>query len=323
MATITEVDQFDATIEVPIAGQLASAADITAKFVQRLTNRTRWLYNVIVAKLSGVTVLERYGYDLSAIVYSGKTKTFAAAHFGGVWSSDGTKYYVIDATAKLVRQFTASTAWDVSTLATPGVSFSVVAQSSDPSGLAWKTDGTRLYLLHNDGVTLRVFQYTASTPWDATTLSYGSVTSSIATYFASGIKFSPDGARMYLDSGLGRIYEFAVTTPWSMAAVTFTTLFDTTTGGGLDNNYAHEWSADGLHLFVSTSDATARKLYEYVLTTAWVLSTAVADRRAPAVSELGTAGIYGMSFSTDGTRLYLLKSNAVYQYYTNRIVETG
>lgn len=45
MANITDVDQFDATIEIPTSGQLASANDIRDKFVQKLANRTRWLYN--------------------------------------------------------------------------------------------------------------------------------------------------------------------------------------------------------------------------------------------------------------------------------------
>ncbi len=39
--TLTDVDQFDATIQMPTASELASAADLRDKAIQRLANRTR------------------------------------------------------------------------------------------------------------------------------------------------------------------------------------------------------------------------------------------------------------------------------------------
>ncbi len=39
--TLTDVDTFDATIQWPVANELASAADVRDKAIQRLANRTR------------------------------------------------------------------------------------------------------------------------------------------------------------------------------------------------------------------------------------------------------------------------------------------
>ena len=43
--TLTEVDQFTATIQMPTSGEANSAADLRDKAIQRLTDRTRYLKN--------------------------------------------------------------------------------------------------------------------------------------------------------------------------------------------------------------------------------------------------------------------------------------
>jgi hypothetical protein len=54
-------------------------------------------------------------------------------------------------------------AWDVSKAFYSGVSFSVAAQESQPYGLFFKPDGTKMYVIGVVGDDVN--EYTLSTPW--------------------------------------------------------------------------------------------------------------------------------------------------------------
>ena len=63
-----------------------------------------------------------------------------------------------------VYQYTLSTPWDLSTASYDSVSFSVTSQDTTPVGIAFKSDGSKMYVV---GVTNgSVYQYTLSTPSD-------------------------------------------------------------------------------------------------------------------------------------------------------------
>jgi DNA-binding beta-propeller fold protein YncE len=70
---------------------------------------------------------------------------------------DGTKMYVIGTTGDDVNEYSLSMAWDIST-ASYVQNFSVAAQDTDPTGLFFKPDGTKMYVTGATGD--KVFQYT-------------------------------------------------------------------------------------------------------------------------------------------------------------------
>ena len=79
---------------------------------------------------------------------------------GVAFSVDGTKMYVVGTVSDRVFQYILSTAWDVGTASYGSLSFSVAAQETTPSGLAFKPDGSRMYVV---GFTSdAVFQYDLS-----------------------------------------------------------------------------------------------------------------------------------------------------------------
>ena len=86
-----------------------------------------------------------------------------------VLSSDGTKAYVNDLTSNAIREWTLSTAWDISTaVLTAVMSFSSVIIGSE-QGFTFNSDGTKLYIIkENDSI----FQWTLSTAWDISTAIY-------------------------------------------------------------------------------------------------------------------------------------------------------
>ena len=86
------------------------------------------------------------------------------------FKSDGTKMYVAGNTGDDVGQYSLSTAWDVSTASFDSVSLSVSSEDTTPNGLAFSSDGTKLYITGN--ANNKVFQYDLSTAWDLSTASY-------------------------------------------------------------------------------------------------------------------------------------------------------
>ena len=114
------------------------------------------------------------------------------------FSSDGTKMFISGNTNDTVYQYTLSTPWNVSTATYDSLSKSVNAQGTNPRGLAFSPDGTKMYTTDNGTDT--VYQYTLSTPWNVSTATYASLSKSVNAQDTSpwGLAFSPDGTKMYI-----------------------------------------------------------------------------------------------------------------------------
>jgi hypothetical protein len=85
------------------------------------------------------------------------------------FSTDGTKMYILGNSADTVFEYTLSTGFDVSTASyTQG--FSVASQDDNPRGLAFSTDGTKMFMLGYTGQDVN--EYTLSTGFDVSTASY-------------------------------------------------------------------------------------------------------------------------------------------------------
>ena len=85
---------------------------------------------------------------------------------GVTFKSDGTKMFIIGSSNDKVYQYSLSTVWDLSTASYDSISFSVISQSLSPSGIFFKSDGTKMFITHEGGV---IYQYTTSSS-DKTTL---------------------------------------------------------------------------------------------------------------------------------------------------------
>jgi DNA-binding beta-propeller fold protein YncE len=123
---------------------------------------------------------------------------------------DGTKMYVIGTNGDEVNEYDLSTAWDISTASHVQLK-SVSAQETAPSGLFFKSDGTKMYVTGTAGVDVN--EYDLSTAWDVSTASYLQ-NFSVATQETSpqAISFKPDGTKMYIAgaSSYGNIWAYTL-----------------------------------------------------------------------------------------------------------------
>ena len=124
-----------------------------------------------------------------------------ASATGLAFNSNGTKMFVIGSSGDDVNEYTLSTGFDVST-ASYDSNFSVSSQESTPRGLAFNSDGTKMFVIGWAGDDVN--EYTLSTGFDVSTASYDSnfsVSSQEST--PKGLAFNSDGTKMFVIGCLG------------------------------------------------------------------------------------------------------------------------
>ncbi len=258
-------------------------------------------------------------WDLSTGSYSQK-----AFYIGGgqetnpndvQFNDDGTKFYIVGSTNDTVYQYSCATAWDVSTASFVNKSFYVGIQETQVTGLFFKSDGTKFYIvgLTND----TVYQYSCSTAWDVSTASYDSKSFSVSAQETSphGLFFKSDGTKFYVvGSTSDTVYQYSCSTAWDVSTASYDSKSFSVAG--------QETSSTGLFF---KSDGTAfyivgqinRTVYQYSCSTAWDISTAAYANKAFSVAtQLALETLTGICFKSDGTKLYILGANLriVYQY---------
>ena len=184
---------------------------------------------------------------------------------------DGTKMYVIGLTGDDVNEYDLSTAYDVST-ASFVQNLSVSAQESSPRSVAFKTDGTKMYIAGSGGDEIN--EYNLSTAWDISTASFSqnfSVSGQEANPYS--VRFKPDGTKMYVTGVTGDdINEYNLSTAWDISTASFVQAFAT----GDSSNTGVAFSDDGTKMY--TCGQTLDYIKEWDLSTAWDVSTATLNQ---------------------------------------------
>jgi DNA-binding beta-propeller fold protein YncE len=213
---------------------------------------------------------------------------------------DGTELYTSGNSNDAIYQYSLSSAFDIST-ASYTRSFSVVSQTTAPTSVAFKTDGTKMYV--TETVTDSVLEYSLSTAWDISSASY-SQAFSVATQetVPNAVTFKPDGTKMYVTgTSSDSVNEYALSTAWDVSSASFTTSFSTASQD--TNPISVLFNTDGTKMFVCGS--VSDQVYEYALSTAYDVSSASYTRQSnlPNVTPIDLAA--GL-FNNDGTKMYAI-----------------
>ena len=259
------------------------------------------------------------GFDLSAAAYDSKTFSFSSndATPRQIYIRDnGLDMYMVGSGGDSVYQYSLSTAWDIST-ASYATQFSVSSQETNPSGISFKTDGTKMYISGATGDDIN--QYSLSTAWDVSTASFDNVTAGSGEDTAvAGIFFKYDGTKFYMMGQSGTdINEFDMTTAWDISTASFNQK-----SSSISSYESAPWnlyfSTDGTKVFVIGT--TGDEVNEFSLSTAWDIST-LSHVRVFSVSSQDSTPT-GIFFKDDGTKMYITgyATDAVYQYSTSSAI---
>jgi hypothetical protein len=205
----------------------------------------------------GVNLVSQYVLATPYLITSGgaavDTYTPVDANTQGMYMrADGLKAYMVGATGDTVREYTLSSAWDLTTISSTA-SISINAQDTVGQDVFFKPDGTKMYVVGSTND--RVYQYTVATPWSVSTATYDTVFLAVGTQDGSpqSIFFDPTGYQMFI-MGLfnSRVYQYNLTTAWDLSTASYASISFNT---ALTNPTGLYFTSDGTKMYVG-SDAT-------------------------------------------------------------------
>jgi len=139
---------------------------------------------------------------------------------GLFFRTDGLKLYVSGRGSDGVYEYDLSIAWDISS-ASYLQTFSVASQETNPMGVFFKSDGTKMYVIGT--ASDAVNEYDLSTAWDISTASYSQNFSVVSQDTgATDVSFKSDGTKMYIVGGVSdNIYEYSLSTAWDVSTASY------------------------------------------------------------------------------------------------------
>jgi len=236
---------------------------------------------------------------------------------GITFKSDGTKMFMVGADKDKVYEYSLSSAWDITTLSFTASS-SIESQDGSPQGLDFNTDGTKMFMAGttNDSV----YEYSLSSAWNITTLNF-TASSSITTQdnIPQGITFKSDGTKMFMTGyNTRRVFEYSLSSAWDITTLSFTT---STSVGSQDTSPQNiTFNTDGTKMFMAGT--TNDSVYEYSLSSAWDITTLGFTASTSVVNQ----DIYSqdIAFKDDGTKMFMVgtEKDNVNEYFLPE-AETG
>jgi len=226
---------------------------------------------------------------------------------------DGLKMYIMGYATDTVYQYALSVAWDINTAVLEKSKY--IGDVSDfVYGLFFKPDGTKMYIV--DGYDKKVYQFSLSTPWEIDTIVYEEKFKYVGDEDTDprALSFKPDGSKMYvMGRQLERIYQYSLSTFWDIDTAVYDNKFKYIGSEADDPRAIFFKPDDGLKMY--TVGHTNKKVYQYLLSVAWNVDTAVYTDKFKYLGDEDTVP-YGVSFKPDGTKMYMVGglNDTVYQY---------
>ena len=190
-------------------------------------------FNTTGTKFYVLKISDLYEYDLgtpwvlSTAVNNGATVALdeTSAGTGMAFNNDGTKFFLVGLINDRIYEYNVNVAWDVTSIVYTGVSFSTTSQEDAPTGIAFKNDGSKMYITGTDTDT--VYEYNLSVNYSLASAVY-SVSKNIQSEELTprDVAFSSDGTKMYIAGGQSdKILEYKLSTPWLITTAVYNNVY--------------------------------------------------------------------------------------------------
>ncbi|GEM_PF-3620719 len=266
-------------------------------------------------------------FDVSGAIYAGAAEELSVSAqdtspTGLVFSSDGSKMFVMGAADAAVVEYNLSTSFDVSTATYAGAAeeFFVGNEENIPTGLAFNNDGSKMFVTgFNFG---SVIEYHLSVNFDVSTATYAGAGEE---FFVGNevslpleLVFSNDGSKMFM-IGLvdDAIIEYDLTVPYDVSTATYAGAAEEFFVGNEENiPTGLAFNNDGSKMFVIGFDDVA--VIEYHLSVNFDVSTATYAGAAEefSISNQQIVQLRDIAFSGNGSKMFLIDdgNGAVVEY---------
>lgn len=183
--------------------------------------------------------------------------------------------------------------------------------SQDTSGAQFGStvsdDGRYAYVVNRTSNVID--QYTMSTPWDLSTISYTRQYN--IAQDGRAIAFGRGGTRMYFVDSREDVREYHLDIPWNVSTAKFVYEYDTTSNDGNATGIA--FNKDGTKMLIAGNSGDDIDIY--TLSTPWDVSTASFNPYTGSKDISGQSGNpTGIDFSNDGTKFYVIDAGNRYVF---------
>jgi hypothetical protein len=236
-----------------------------------------------VTGTDGTTVISKnartWEFGTKTLIVSTQASTPQGVDF----DNTGMKAFVVNASVGSLNvfQYNLITPWNLTTGSYSSISKSVTGVDSIPRAVKFSTDG--LYMFIVGDAADNIGRYTLTQPWDLSTVSLNpdqtyilknATTGDTQITAPQGVAFSTDGRRMFIANSFNNfIYQFNLSTPWSISTAVVQTTINVNVAVGENNVQDVAISSDGTRLFI-IGQATDR-IFEFNLPTPNSLVNAV------------------------------------------------
>ena len=244
---------------------------------------------------------------------------------------DGTRVYVtndLDDDDQSVIEYSLSTPFDITTAVKSADTLLTIQEGGgsevmdNPHAITFKSDGTKMYVIRSDGTagnTVALEQFSLSTPWDSSTLTWTGrtdlQTGCTTSIQSRGLDFKPDGTRVFIgNEGNDIIAQYDLTTPWDVTSMTNQQCSPSIVGDETKMRNI-QLSSDGSFLYVGGN--TGDDINKYSLTKPYNI-TSISLETSYSISAQ-TGDMRGFIFSSNFTKLYVTGDNGanddvIYEY---------
>ena len=244
---------------------------------------------------------------------------------------DGTRVYVTndeDDDDQSVIEYSLTTPFDISTAVKSSETLLTIQEDGgsevmdNPHAITFKPDGTRMYVIRSDatvGNTVAIEQFSLSTAWDTSTISWTARTAlqtgCTLSLQTRGVDFKPDGTRIFIgNEGNDIIAQYDLTTPWDVTSMT-NQQCSPSIKSDEDKLRNIQLSSDGSFLYVGGNDGD--EINKYSLTTPYNITSITLETSYSISAQTGD--MRGFIFSSNFTKLYVTGDNGetddvIYEY---------
>ena len=165
-------------------------------------------------------------------------------------------------------------------------------------GSYFKPDGTRYFLTESDQD--EISEFSLSTPWDLSTLSYVKTASTSGNYEIA-FRFKPDGTELYtVDFSQTKVRQYSLSSAWDISTLGTPTEKAVNVGS---TPMDIEFKPDGSKMYICSYGPD--KIEEWSLSTPWDISTASYTSASDLSISSQFADARTVTLSNDGTKLFV------------------
>jgi len=188
-----------------------------------------------------------------------------------VFNSDGTKMFVAGAIGDDINEYACTTGFDVSTCSFTDA-FSVSGQETNPWGIAFNSDGTKMFVTGN--ISDNANEYACTTGFDVSTCSFTEAFDvSAQESQPNGIAFNSDGTKMFVAGSSGDDVNEYACTAFDVSTCSFTDAFDVSAQETGPSGVS--FNSDGTKMFIT--GPVGDDVNEYTLSVGFDLNVAAAE----------------------------------------------